>query len=217
MVVFVAALILSPTALNRAQLTGPQIIKKMNAAVRAGSPVTGMMETTGPRGQSATFTFQIMYPRLFSGKISFMNFQNEVHWTKDAFYLYQAGTNEYFKIPQPPNMGMDNMGLYGLDSLFSDKENYTAANKVTKTTFNGHAAYAVAITSPSFAENVARGDTLFVDATSFLPLGFDEDDPSAGGIEHEVYKNMKWRAKLTKKDFAWTPPKGAKLVKMPGR
>lgn len=215
MVILVAALILSPTAYNRSQLTGPQIIRKMNAAVRAGSPMTGMLETTGPRGQSATFTFQIMYPRLFSGKMSFMNFKSEMHSTKNGLYSYQAGTNEYYKVPLLPNFG--NMGLYGLDSLFGDKENYTAANKVNKTTFNGHAAYAVAITTPSFGENVARGDTLFVDAKTFLPLGFDEDDPSAGGIDHEVYKNMKWRAMLTKKDFDWTPPKGAKLVKMPGR
>ena len=70
--------------------------------------------------------------------------------------------------------------------------------------------------SPSVSNSVARGDTIFVDAKTFLPLGFDEDDPSAGGVDHSIYKNMKWHAKLTKADLDWQPPKDAKLLKQPG-
>ena len=76
--------------------------------------------------------------------------------------------------------------MYGMDGMFGDKESFKVADRVTKTTFNGHTVYAVPITrSPILGENVARGDTIFVDVKTFLPLGFDEDDPSAGGIDHK--------------------------------
>ena len=197
--------------------SGSQIIKKMHAAVRAGSPVTGTLLTTGPKGQGATLTFRIMRPHLFYGIISFMNFTSEVHWTSSGFYAFNPKRNEYYKFPKPPIMQMSNMGLYGLDSLFADKADYTVDAKVSKVSFQGTDAYAVPIVmSSKISTSAARGHTIFVDAKTFLPLGFDEDDPGAGGIDHSIYKGMKWRAKLKKEDLEWQPPKDAKLLKQPG-
>jgi outer membrane lipoprotein-sorting protein len=194
-------------------LSGPQIIKKMNAAVRAGSPVSGELTTSGPRGQETSYSFQIMYPGLFAGKMNLFGFHTEIHINKTGYYNYMPGSNQYAKTSAPPEQGMLNMGLYGMDSLFGQTNTFAVAKNVTHIKFRGKDAYAIPITqSPSINISVARGDTIFVDAKTFLPLGFDEDDPSAGGTDHSVYKKLTLHAKLTKKDFDWHPPKGAKLI-----
>ena len=203
-------------AIALAQLTGPRIVKKMNAAVRAGSPIKGTLVTNGPRGQNVSADFKLMYPRLYRTKTSFGSVTTEDYYTDKGVYSYFVETNSYMHQSSVPNMGIENMGLYGMDSIFGDKQNFKVADKVTTTTFQGKKAYVLTITqSPSISDIVARGDTLFVDAKTFLPLGFDEDDPDAGGVDHSIYQNLKIQAHLTKKDFVFVPPKGAKLVKMP--
>ena len=209
-------MLITLAAIALAQLTGPQIVEKMNAAVRAGSPITGTLVTNGPRGQKLSADFKVMYPRMYRSKISLESVTSEDYYGDKGLYSYFKETNSYMHQSSLPNMGIDNMGLYGLDSMFGDKQNFKVADKVTTTTFQGKKAYIPTITqSPSISDIVARGDTLFVDAKTFLPLGFDEDDPDAGRVDHSIYQNLKTHAHLTKKDFVFVPPKGAKLIKMP--
>jgi len=197
-------------------LTGPKIIAKMNAAVRAASPLTGTLETVGPAGQYVTLTFKAMYPRMYSDTMIFRDFITETHLNKKGYFIYGHQTHSYTRLPdaQAATQG----GPYGLDAIFGGKFPYAVADTVTSVKFHNRGAYAVAITtSPSNDIHIAKGDTLYVDSKTFLPLGFDESDPSAGGTDHSVYKNMVIHAKLKAKDFDWTPPKGVKLVNRPAK
>ena len=47
---------------------------------------------------------------------------------------------------------------------------------------------------------------LFVDATTFLPLGYDEEGTGGAGTSHSVYKKLA-STKLTKQDFDWKKPR----------
>lgn len=158
-------------------------------------------------------SFEIMYPSLFSGKASMMGVQTEVHQNANDLYLYMVNSKAYVKSPKSAPGKMRNMGLFGFESLFGDVEPYQVSKKADSGMYLGKKAYAVAITVPgSIALNVVRRATIFVDTITFLPLGFDEDDPTAGGVDHSVYKSLTPHAHLTKKDFDWTPPKGAKSM-----
>src|SRR5947207_4863660 len=91
MMVFAAMFVLSQAQGGRATSklpTGPEVIAKMKAAVRAGSPVSGTMVTKGPRGQQVSSDFAIMYPALMYSKMTFMGMKFETHLTKTGFYRY---------------------------------------------------------------------------------------------------------------------------------
>ena len=189
--------------------TGQELLKKMRSTLRDGSPVTGSLETVGPSGNKVTMTFRIMYPGLFWTKMSAMGTASEVHWTKANMFSYIPSENMYMKLPRPANAADADIGLIGFESLFNDYNYFKLVGSPAKAQFQGMSALSLPVTRTFGSGSASRKYIVYVDPKTYLPLGFEENNPEAGGKVNSTYKAVTLKAKLTAKDFEWLPPKGA--------
>jgi outer membrane lipoprotein-sorting protein len=195
------------------QLSGPQIVKRMQAAVRAASPVNGKLEIRESSGRISTVSFKAMYPQRYFISIPTAGVEKmEMHADGKNLYMYSAAQNKYSKFPITFQFMPNELVLIGYERAFSDMDIYNEIQKPVKGKFHGKPVYAIKLVTPESAG--PSYDTFYIDTKTFLPLGFESSLDKPGkphrDIDKGVYKNVVIHARLTKKDFMWSPPKGAK-------
>lgn len=198
-------------AVAQAKLSGPDLIRKMQAAVRAASPVTGVLQATDYDKRVTWVHFKAMYPGRYEIKAAPDGFM-EFHGTGSAHYLYYPWQNSFLKTDQPFGMMPPYLFVKGFERAFGDENIYDGVQAPKLRKFNGKPAYGIALLTPEQAG--PSYDVFYIDPKTYLPLGFDSalEKPTAKKryITHHIYKNIITHAPLTEKDFDWTPPKGAK-------
>ena len=181
------------------KLTGPQVIDKMKAAVRAAVPITGTETIATGRGE-VNMNFKFMYPNMVYEAMDYgTNGTTEIHWSGGPIYSFFGAKG--YRADDPPATGKPiHLGLIGFEHGFSDNNLYRNIGSCREEKFQGKKAYAIEVI---LAMGKNPGETLHVDAKTFLPLGVDE---SVGEVKVKVtYSDVKTHVPLKPADFMWVP------------
>lgn len=192
-------------------LSASDLIAKMHSAVRAACPISGtLVDVQDGRKDPTVIRFKASYPHLLSlvatGHIPF-----EMHWTPGTFCTYYPPpVAECVKESEPDPVQPPEIYMIGFESAYSDNNAYESFQGATTAVFAGKPVYEIHVETPGMGSPAQT--TLYIDRKTFLPLGYDEVTERFGS-SRDTYKNIIVHAKLTAKDFAWTPPRGTLVSK----
>jgi hypothetical protein len=185
---------------KKAPATAPEtseaLLARMQEKLGAFTCAKGVLEgrtKTGP----AQIKFSLMRPNF----LTVVGKDYELHGNGSAFYYYSPTDNTYM---QGPSSGMPpdflSSVLIGLEPVIGLDRMLDPAGNVKTTDFQGKKVLAMELSGRELVVD------LYLDPVSLKPLGFK--NMTNGSVS--VYKELVLGNAMKPKDFAWSPPKGAK-------
>lgn len=204
---------------GRQTLSSLQILDRMRKVVRSAGPVTVTQEMSTPGFPNCVESLKAMQPGLTVDVVGWigngkLNPKWEYHWTGAHKYVFSVVDGQV-QDGEDPESKLEYEWI-GLENAFSNRDLYKKIKSPRLVFFDNRKVYAIDCTVGG------RQATLFVNRTSFLPAGYKmklTDARSGSGlvdvVSTSVYTNFVAHANLRASDFAWIPPKGARVVSGP--
>lgn len=187
---------------TKGSLSGVDLIRKMKAAIHASLPLTGKVVSRNAGNSFAEFkAFGPGYLSLVShseGRVVL-----EKHRYGKVFYDYVPDSGKCFKSDSENPFTPAELMLIGFESAFSSLDIYAEAKNARATTFDRRKVYAIDVVTPEQAGPIH--DTIYLDRTTYLPVGFVQNRTRS------IYEDVVVKANLSKADFDWRPPKSVEV------